>query len=289
MVFARLFLLEEQDAGFVATPFKGGGKHDDDDQQQPPQHKGEEKKKKTGLLLSDDDLESLENLGGGGTWSHRLHFLRRRFVARGATVGYLFIAVVAATTSVEALSGSENENSRFFFWHNGGLLPLFALLVAGLCSDRDVVTAAFKRLSAIGAISYAQYILQGVVFHIVSQAYRAAYVTHPSYHRAPFGAWSFQLVLPAVLFVSAGITHYFLSVPCADHLRRKLDAFCANRASLPSSGADTAKATTKRNNNNTGLVDDDSHRGYGATGSTSNAIPPHAIPPFLRDSKSDLA
>lgn len=150
------------------------------------------------------------------------------YSASAALLGYV---AIATTVSVEHITGMEHrgqkyETGTFYFLHNGGLLPLHAMLVSGLCSDRDPLTRFFKRplLLFIGAISYAQYILQAVVFRLVSQAYRAARIRDPDhYSHYPYAPWTWQLVLPCTLFLSALITHYGLSVPAAAHLRSKLD------------------------------------------------------------------
>lgn len=152
-------------------------------------------------------------------------------VPYSASAALLAYFAVAAIFSVEQVTGMQHhgqkyENGTFYFLHNGGLLPLHAMLVSGLCSDRDPLTRFFKRplLLFIGAISYAQYILQAVVFRFVCQAYRAARVRDPNhYSKYPYAPWTWQLVLPCTLLLSALITHYGLSVPIAAHLRSKLD------------------------------------------------------------------
>lgn len=170
----------------------------------------------------------------------------RALAKHGATLGYAVYAGVALFCSVEGLSGmkkydDDHAGGRFYFLHNGGLAPLNALLLFGLCSD-DAVAAVFKHpaLQYVGSISYAQYILQAVVFHLVKAAYDAATfkdglyangdmpvppgVAPGDYLAAPYGPWTFQLVLPGTLFAASFVTHYFVSVPVGAHLRKQLDA-----------------------------------------------------------------
>ena len=265
MIFARLFLEEQaSDVGlfFGLIPTGGGSSLQITSSSSSKKQENTEKVKVVKQIESVVDEEDESSTFSVRLLHHQLAFLRKRFVARGATVGYIFIIIICSQLSVENVSNMKHhrENALFFFWHNGGLMPLFALLVAGLCSDRDPVTAVFKHpiLTSIGSISYAQYILQGVVFHLVFQSYRAAYKDHALYRRPPYGSWAFQLVLPCVLFVSAFIVHYFLSVPCAEHLRRKLDALFSDAEAVPKK-----------------------ERSYGATGTTSpgGGFPQHGPPP----------
>ena len=168
----------------------------------------------------------------------------------GAAIGYAIYFGVAATCTVEGIAGMKEMNDQyanglFYFLHNGGMSPLNALLLFGLCSEGDAVAGVFKHWSLvyIGSISYAQYIMQAIVFHLVHAAYEAAIykdsiytngVQSPvpagiepgDYLKKPYGPWQFQLVLPGSLFATAFLTHYFISVPVGAHLRKKLDAFC---------------------------------------------------------------
>mmetsp|Transcript_737 Transcript_737/g.2932 ORF Transcript_737/g.2932 Transcript_737/m.2932 type:complete len:239 (+) Transcript_737:539-1255(+) len=123
-------------------------------------------------------------------------------------------------------------------------MPLFALLIAGLCSDRDAATRLFKTSVCcwIGAVSYAQYITQAVVFHLCEDAYRAAYWRDARYQARPYGTPAWQLVLPSVLFATACATHYGLAVPCAEHLRRRLDARKPDQNADPQGGTTTASS-----------------------------------------------
>ena len=138
----------------------------------------------------------------------------------------------------------KHAGGRFYFLHNGGLAPLNALIIFGLCSETDRVAMVFKNawFQWVGAISYAQYILQAVVFHLVRAAYEAAagkdayYVStgwapfgsgYGAYQTAPYGVWLFQVVLPTTLFTSAFLVHYYISVPVGAHLRKQLDAWAS--------------------------------------------------------------
>ena len=128
------------------------------------------------------------------------------------------------------------------------------LIIFGLCSETDPVATLFKNrwLMYFGAISYAQYVMQSVVFYLVEAAWKAAYtkdswyvgnagddpwpyapktpkdIDPGAYVGPKQGVWQFQIVLPATLFATAYLTHYFVSVPCGAHLRKKLDTYCAS-------------------------------------------------------------
>lgn len=159
------------------------------------------------------------------------HSFRSFLVAHGATVGYAVVAVCAAGLPVKRLAGAHRilETGRFYFFHNGGLVPLFALLIAGLCSDRDPVTVLFKKrpLLVVGAISYAQYILQAVMFRLADFSYDAARMRRESYQPYPYGPWTWQFVLPGTLFFTSFVAHYCFSVPLADYWRRSLTSVTA--------------------------------------------------------------
>ena len=170
-------------------------------------------------------------------------------VAHGATIGYIIYIAIALNCTVEGISGmktydDKHAGGRFYFLHNGGLAPLNALIIFGLCSETDRVAMVFKNawFQWVGAISYAQYILQAVVFHLVRAAYEAAagkdayYVStgwapfgsgYGAYQTAPYGVWLFQVVLPTTLFTSAFLVHYYISVPVGAHLRKQLDAWAS--------------------------------------------------------------
>ena len=60
-------------------------------------------------------------------------------------------------------------------------------------------------------------------------------MSYGAYQKAPYGVWTFQIVLPVTLFVCAFLTHYFISVPVGAHLRKQLDAYAAAR--MTNSGA----------------------------------------------------
>lgn len=207
-----------------------------------------------GIRGADPTREALEVVNSG---SVPFAVALRWLVNHGATVGYTAYVLTALNCSVEGISGmklydDEYAGGRFYFIHNGGLAPLNALIIVGLCSETDPTAAAFKRpwLQYFGAISYAQYILQAVVFHLVGAAYHAAAdkdtlyteqgrapfgVSYGAYQKAPYGVWTFQIVLPVTLFVCAFLTHYFISVPVGAHLRKQLDAYAAAR--MTNSGA----------------------------------------------------
>ncbi|KAJ8609814.1 hypothetical protein CTAYLR_007187 [Chrysophaeum taylorii] len=144
-----------------------------------------------------------------------------------ASPAYFFFVTLACSTSVRELTGMKNrhepyETGLFYFLHNGGLMPVHALIVSGLCT-KDPLSAFFARLATIGNISYAQYILQAVVFRLVGISYHIARTTNPRYFASrPYGTPSFQLVLPGTLFFLSFAAHYGFSVPVAAHLRKKL-------------------------------------------------------------------
>lgn len=52
----------------------------------------------------------------------------------------------------------------YYFWHNGGLIPVFVLIICGAVEESDRLSSILARIRFLGDISYYQYLLQHVVY-----------------------------------------------------------------------------------------------------------------------------
>jgi peptidoglycan/LPS O-acetylase OafA/YrhL len=116
------------------------------------------------------------------------------YIKYGATCGLAGLGVVLLA-DMAFLGMLRTE--YYLVWRAGGLLPLHCLLLMGLAAEQDPVAKVFKTpmLKHIGEVSYAQYVIQTVVFRSTTQWCIGS-------------EWDRYQVYPFVLYACAYFAHH---------------------------------------------------------------------------------
>jgi peptidoglycan/LPS O-acetylase OafA/YrhL len=140
----------------------------------------------------------------------RIHIAQQR----KDTAWFEFQGLAEAVTIAIVLGLALRTDNQYLFIHNGGLVPLFCLLILALSAGRGPLARLLssRPLVQLGESSYALYILHEPISHLVQRLVRDI---------APWwiGSWSFCAVISVASVAVAILTVRCFEGPVRKRLR----------------------------------------------------------------------